>query len=43
MNQDDKQIKKNRKAAMKTAIVLGVVAFGFFAWSLYVVVSHATG
>ncbi len=41
MNQDDLQTQKNRKAARKTAIILGVVALGFFVWSVYIVMTHA--
>lgn len=41
MQQDDKQTQKNRKAAVKTAVILAAVAVGFFAWSVYIVMSHA--
>ena len=37
------QTVQNRKAAKKTAIILGVVALGFFIWSIYKVMNHATG
>lgn len=41
MSQEDKTIQKQRKAARKTAIILAMVALGFFAWSIYKVMSHA--
>ncbi len=43
MNQDDKKTQDQRKAARKTAIVLALVALGFFAWSVYIVMDHAKG
>lgn len=36
------QAGQNRKAARKTALILAAVALGFFAWSVYIVVGHAT-
>jgi len=35
------QLVQQRKAARKTAIILGLVALGFFAWSIYIVMDHA--
>ncbi|TDR20569.1 hypothetical protein [Marinicella litoralis] len=43
MNQDDKKTTDQRKAARKTALILGAVALGFFAWSVYIVITHAKG
>ena len=37
------QTADNRKAAKKTAIILGVVALGFFIWSVFIVLRHANG
>jgi len=42
MSLDDKQIQEQRKAARKTALVLALVALGFFSWAVYTVVTHAT-
>ena len=42
-SQQDNQIKAQRKAARKTALIVAVVALGFFAWSVYIVYSHAKG
>ncbi len=36
------QIKQNRKAARKTALILALVALGVFSWSIYTVISNAT-
>jgi len=41
MSQDDLETQQKRKAAKKTAIKLGVVALGFFVWSVYIVMTHA--
>lgn len=35
------QTARNRKAAKKTAIILAVVALGFFVWSVFIVIEHA--
>lgn len=35
------QIAANRKAARKTAVILAVVAFSVFAYSVYMVFYHA--
>ena len=43
MSDKDKQVQAQRKAARKTALIMAVVALGFFAWSVYIVYSHATG
>jgi hypothetical protein len=43
MSDKDKQIQAQRKAARKTAVILAVVALGFFAWSVYIVMEHAKG
>lgn len=43
MTKDDKQIQAQRKAARKTALIMAVVALGFFAWSVYIVMDHAKG
>jgi len=40
--QSTEQIKRNRKAARKTALILAVVALGVFSWSIYTVIYHAT-
>ena len=42
MNVDEQKLKEQRKAAVKTAVILAVVALGFFSWAVYIVVSHAT-
>lgn len=42
MSQEDKQVTQ-RKAARKTALILAVVALGFFAWSVYIVIESAKG
>ncbi len=47
MNSNDTQqsaeeLKRNRKAARKTALILAVVALGVFSWSIYMVIYHAT-
>jgi hypothetical protein len=42
MSQEDKRIQEQRKAARKTAVILAVVALGFFAWAVYKVASNAT-
>jgi len=43
MTQDEKDTLKQRKAARRTALILAVVALGFFAWSVYIVIDHAKG
>jgi hypothetical protein len=43
MSQEDKQIQAQRKAARKTALIMAVVALGFFAWSVYIVIESAKG
>lgn len=43
MSDKDQQIQAQKKAARKTAVILAVVALGFFAWSVYIVVEHAKG
>lgn len=43
MSQEDKQIQAQRKAARKTALIVGLVALGFFAWSIYIVLESAKG
>jgi hypothetical protein len=40
--EEEKRIQDQRKAARKTAVVLAVVALGFFSWAVYIVVKHAT-
>jgi len=42
MSQEDKLVTQ-RKAARKTALILAVVALGFFAWSVYIVIESAKG
>lgn len=42
MNSEEQRIKEQRKAARKTAVILALVAVGFFAWAVYKVASHAT-
>jgi hypothetical protein len=43
MNHEDNKTKAQRKAAKKTAVILAVVALGFFAWSVFIVLDHAKG
>ncbi len=39
----EQQTVQNRKAAKKTAIILALVALGFFVWSVFIVMDHAKG
>ncbi len=41
-NQNKQQLAANRKAARKTAVILALVAFAVFAYSVYIVFDHAT-
>ncbi|WP_255589849.1 hypothetical protein [Marinicella meishanensis] len=41
MNSEEQRLQQQRKAARKTAVVLALVAVGFFAWAVYKVATHA--
>ena len=39
---DAQTIAVKRKKAIKTALILGAVAVGFFSWAIYIVIKHAS-
>jgi hypothetical protein len=43
MTQESKTTKNQKKAVRRTAVILAVVALGFFAWSVFIVLEHAKG